>query len=109
MGMTFKKWPGYPNPAPIFYRLYYDSVTGRALFYSMEDVPGTYIEIDQETYNRNDSRVRVVNGKIEQFQWQVSQKLVPGQTGTACDPWSVAVVVDSKKPHKRWSLKVYEA
>ena len=107
--MTWKRWPGYPGPAPIFYRLYYDPVTGRALFYSMEDVPGTYIEIDQETYNLNKSRVRVVNGKIEEINVEVSEKLVPSDNGTACDPWSVAVEVDPNKSHKRWSLKVYEA
>lgn len=107
--MTTKRWPGYPGPAPVFYRLYYDPDTGRALFYSMEDRPGTYIEIDPETYQHSDPRVRVVNGRIERASWQVIQKLVPSDQGTACDPWSVAVVVAPDRPNQRWSLRTYEA
>lgn len=106
--MTIKRWPGYPNPAPIFYRLYYDEVTGRALFYSMEDVPGTYIEIDQDTYHLNQSNIKVINGRIQQITVPTSQKLVPGEQGTACDPWSVAVVVAADRPNKKWTLRTYE-
>ncbi len=106
--MTWKRWPGYPRPAPIFYRLYYDSNTGRPLFYSMEDLPGTYIDIDQATYTRNSMRLRVVNGQIQEQQWRVLEKLVPSEQGTACDPWSVAVVVESDRPNQRWSKRTYE-
>jgi hypothetical protein len=107
--MTTKRWPGYPRPAPIFYRLYYDAVSGRALFYSMEDVPGTYIDIDHETYQRNDSKIRVVDGRIEPLRWQTSTKLVPSTSGTACAPWSVAVIVGPHDPCCHWSLRNYEA
>lgn len=101
-----KRWPGYPNPAPIFYRLYHDQ-HGRLLFYSMEDVPGTYIDIDRETFVRSPTNVRVVNGQLVETRWRISSKLVPSAQGTACDPRDITVVVD-RDPYIRWSRKTYE-
>ena len=77
---------------PIFYRLYHDN--GVPLFFSMEDLPGTYIEIDQETYSRNNSNVRI-------------HKLAPGKTGTPCHPDDVSIVVAPDQPHQRWSKQTY--
>lgn len=98
-----KRWPGYPNPAPVFYRLYHDD-QGNPLFYSMEDVPGTYIDIDQATYARSPSNVQVVNGQLIERQWRRVRKLSPGDQGTCCHPLDVAVVVD-QGPCIKWSIK----
>lgn len=97
-----------PEATPVFYRLYHDT-DGVPLFYSMEDVPGTYIDIDQETYSSNSMRVKVVDGKLIEFDWKVTNKLIPGSTGTACDIRNVAVVVDHDTPSTKWSKNTYES
>ena len=107
--MTWKRWPGYPRPAPIFYRLYYDAATGRPLFYSMEDRPGIYIEITPEEYYRNKSNVRVRDGRLVEVTWTTTAKLVPGNSGSPCHPDNVAVIVAEDQPHTKWSKKTYES
>jgi hypothetical protein len=95
-----------PEPQPVTYRLYHDS-DGRPLFYSMQDVPGTYIEIDAETYARSSMRVRVRDGRAIEITNRVSEKLVPGHTGIACHPGNILIVTD-QSPNQKWSRKVYE-
>lgn len=97
----------WPEPKPVFFRLYHDDA-GCPLFYSMEDVPGTYIEITQEEYARNSTNVRVRNGRLETIRWQTTNKLVPGETGTTCHPDNVAIVVTTE-PNVKWSKQTYEA
>jgi hypothetical protein len=100
-------WLDVPKPQPVFYRLYHDS-TGVPLFYSMEDSPGTYIEIDQATFARNQFNVRVRDGKLVEIIWKTSAKLVPSDTGTPCHPQDVTIVVGEDKPHQKWSKRIYE-
>ena len=97
-----------PAPQAPFFRLYHDD-GGNPLFYSMEDRPGTYIEIDQEEYHLNASNVRVRNGKLVEISWQTTFKLVPGDSGSPCHPDNVAVVVAEDQPYIRWSKQTYES
>ena len=88
---------------PIFYRLYYDD-QGYPLFYSMEDLPGNYIDIDQETYALSSSKVRVVNGKLKKNTMAPTAKLRPGTTGTACHYKDICIVVPKDQKHIKWSF-----
>jgi len=95
-----------PEPQPIFYRLYHQD--GVPLFYSMEHRPGTYIEIDAETFSRSPMHVRVRDGRLVESTWRTTVKLVPSSTGTPCHPDNVAIVVPETEPHQRWSKQTYE-
>jgi hypothetical protein len=95
-----------PVPTALYYRLYHDQ-HGVPLFYSMDDLPGTYIEIDQETYNRNSSNVRIYNGKLYELTKNITSKLRPSKTGTPCHPNDVCIVVSESNPHQRWSKQTY--
>jgi hypothetical protein len=95
-----------PEPLPVSFRLYYNA-EGEPITYSMEDLPGTYIEIDADTYARSPRNVRVRNKQLIELKSAV-RRLAPGNTGTPCHPDNVAIVVPETKPHQRWSMKINE-
>jgi len=97
---------GMAETKPVFFRLYHQD--GVPLFYSMEDLPGTYIEIDAETFARSPSNVRVRDGKLVQKKWKTTSKLIPSETGTPCHPEDVCIVVSPKELHQCWSKQTYE-
>ena len=92
-----------PEPKQVFYRLYYND-TGSPIIYSMENLPGNYIEVDQPTYVLASFNVRVVNGKLVYIKPVVTvKKLQPSIDGTACDPQDVCIVVNIDQPHVKWT------
>jgi hypothetical protein len=94
------------SPTPeIFYRLYYRD-NGSPVTYTMEDLPGNYIEVDRDTYVIGSYRVRVIDQKLVHLPPQnLITKLRPNTvTGTACDPRDVCVVVSEDVPHTKWSF-----
>jgi hypothetical protein len=93
----------WPDSQPISYRLYHDD-QGRPLFYSMESLPGTYIEVDPATYAAASHRVRVRDGKLMTLDPHTETfRLRPCDTGTACDPRDVCVVVSTDQDHLKWN------
>lgn len=104
--LEFWKTYTWPEIKPIFFRLYYDD-DGYPLCYSMEDLPGNYIEITAEQYAESNHRVRVQNGQIVKQQQTRTSKLAPSQTGTACCPEDVTIVTDTE-PNQKWKLKNYD-
>lgn len=95
-----------PQDRPVIYRLYHDA-QGYPLAYSMEDMPGLYIEIDHEVYIRNSSHVRVIGGKLTKVTRSVPiMKLKPETThGTPCHPQDICVVVSDLQLHTKWGQK----
>ena len=107
VGMTEEEFwaalaPVPPAPEPI-YKLYYGS-QGELLFYALEDLPGNYIEVDRETFLNAATNVRIVDGQVTVMKNSIVHKLVPSDTGTACHPNDVAVVVSEADPNTKWSL-----
>ena len=97
-----------PAEAVTIRRLYYNE-QGEPLFYATENFPGNYIDIDQETFARASSQVRVQNSQIvSTATHRVTRKLIPSDTGTACDFRDVCVVVDPEQTHIKWTIKTYE-
>lgn len=94
-----------PESQPISYRLYHDD-QGRPIVYTMEHLPGNYIEIDRETYVAGSPWVRVIDGKLRHLIMHPRQKLRPGDTGTSCHPLDVAVVDPSSGVF--WSKHTYD-
>jgi len=96
-----------PEPIPVSFRLYYNE-TGEPITYSMENLPGTYIDVDAETYARAPFNVRVQAGRLIELKSAV-RRLAPTDTGTPCHPDNVAIVVAETEPHQRWSMKTHES
>jgi hypothetical protein len=90
------------------YRIYYDE-SGRPISYSVDDLPGNYIEVDASTYMLSDINIRIVNGAIVKITPTVSiAKYRPASTGVCCRPDNVCIVVDHSEPHIKWNWKTHE-
>jgi hypothetical protein len=95
-----------PTPKPIYYRLYYND-SGLPLFYSHEEQLGKYIDVTPEQFALNDPKVRVVNGILVPYQ-PPTPKLRPSDTGTACHPSDVSIVVSAQDKHQKWRFGTNE-
>ena len=95
----------WPEPEPIQYRLYYNP-DGSPRIYTMENLPGAWIEVSQQIYITAPWNVRVVNGELEIIPViKTYHKLRPGNHGVACYPRDVCVVVSDSLPTTRWNYQ----
>lgn len=102
----WKVWNSFEWPEPFVpvYRCYYQE-DGSIDFYTMEDLPGRWIEVDRETYMAwPTGNARVVDGKLKIFDLKkIVKKMMPMQNqGTNCDPRDVCVIVDQSQDHVKW-------
>lgn len=100
-------WDNYdwPPPKPIFFRLYHDGA-GNPLLYTMEDLPGKYVEVTAEQYARANFSVRILDGKMQELEPEVNmRKLRPGSDGTPCHLGDVSIVVPENNAHQKWKKR----
>ena len=96
----------FTEPTIPKFRLYYNE-QGMPVVYTMEELKGNYIEVDRETYLAASMNVKVQDNKLIKIDSaRAFKKLVPGDSGTPCDPNNVAIVVGRDQPHTFWSLNV---
>ena len=88
----------------VFYRLYHDS-DGNPLFYSMEDLPGQYIEITSEQFSRANSHVKVINGCLVEKKFLLPKLVPDALIGQPCLINNVSIICDSTIPHQKWKLQ----
>ena len=99
----------WPEPVPVTYRLYYND-DGTPKCYTMDDLPGKYVEVDRETYISHLWNVRVVDSKLKILPiTKRVNKLCPDiESGTPCHVQDVCVVVESHTDYIKWNMKDYE-
>ena len=97
-------WANYrwPDPKPIFYRLYHDDL-GNPVIYTMEDLDGKYIDVTREQYTAADYKIKVIDGKlVPQQREQLIRKLKPASSGVSCHPQDITIVVADDTPNTKW-------
>ena len=99
----------WPEPKPVTYRLYYNE-DGSPKCYTMDDLPGKYIEVDLETYINHTWNVRVEDGKLRILPIKKTvNKLRPSlEGGIACHPSDVCVVTNLNQHHIKWNMTTHE-
>jgi len=96
-----------PEPQPLTYRLYHDD-QGLLLFYSMDRVPGNYIEITAKQFHAGATNVRVKDGQLVTVKFTTTTVLDHSDHGVPCHPDNVAIVVTTEQEHQCWSKRTYE-
>ena len=84
------------------YKLYYND-DGSPLYYSMEDLPGQFIYVDQNIYQCSRYDVKIVYGKLKSLNESSIFKYVKvdseSSTTVRTDPTDITLIVDSECDH----------
>lgn len=91
----------------IEYRVYYDATTGEVLNYTNEELSGTYIIVDRETFAQHRFDCKIKNGKMVPFKEPIG-KLLPSDEGTPCMPNDICLVAAPNSPSIFWKMHTYE-
>lgn len=92
--------------APAEHRAYFDH-KGTLLFYSMEDLPGNYVVVDQDTWACGATNIRLRDGQLIWITAPDSSKLVPAMHGVSCDARDVTVIT-THDPCQKWIKRDYD-
>lgn len=90
------------------FKVYYDTA-GRILHYSMEDLPGVWIEVTPEQYSEMRMDATVQDGKlVYTHQQQDIHKLVPvrgrkSPGDTLCSKYDVNIIIENSNNYNRES------
>lgn len=87
------------------YRLYYNG-DGSPKYYTMEDLEGEYIEVDEQTYHVGRYDVKIVNKKLKSLNENIVSKytIVKERTSStvSCDPTDILLIVDISQDNLLW-------
>lgn len=99
----------WPEIKTVSYRLYYHA-DGSPDFYTMEDLPGQWIEVSQQVYVSSPRNVRVIDGELRFIPvTKRFQKLQPNkESGIRCDIRDICLVIDQQSSGTLWKLEENE-
>lgn len=104
---VFTDWKNVADvKKPVTFKLYYNEL-GRPICYSMDELEGSYIEIDRIFWQEADMNVLVKDGKVVKLPKKNQiHKLVPGLNGVSCLPNHIDIVVKTPNSTK-WEYRPY--
>jgi hypothetical protein len=107
MDEFLKAWAQINWSKPVIeYKIYYDPISGAVLDYTTDDLPGTYMIVDKDTFHCHRFDIRIKDGKIMPIRNKVG-KLRPGSDGTACHPADITVI-SNQTPATYWKNHTYD-
>ena len=90
------------------YRLYYNS-DGSPKHYTMQELAGNYIFVDQQTFECSRYDIVVVDGKIRSLTENVIARYRHSEestTAVCCDPHDITLIVDKNQQHIFWDYQL---
>lgn len=98
------QWPAAPKTQ--IRRLYHDD-HGDPVIYSVEDLPGKYIDLTPQQFDARSHAVKVIDGKLIDISKGTTIKLIPSDHGVACDKRDITVISASDRNIQHWQPKNY--